>query len=141
MKVKNSEWQRIKSKFEKTKFCWLWKPPPMTVGYGQIHFRRKTILAHRLLYQIFVGSIPSELVIDHLCEIRICVNPNHMHLVTRAENTLLGSPFAFRDRCKNGHLYTEENIYHHKNNEGRRCRKCTNEKNTKYRLAKQQVYG
>jgi len=33
------------------------------------------------------GEIPKGLVIDHLCNIKKCVNPEHLEAVTYGENT------------------------------------------------------
>jgi HNH endonuclease len=34
--------------------------------------------AHRYYYLKYKGSIPEDLTIDHLCEVRACVNPEHL---------------------------------------------------------------
>lgn len=89
--------------------CWVWtanhtaKPP---TGYGRFHVGKQAILAHRWSYEYFVGSIPKDLVIDHLCRNRSCVRPDHLDPVTYQENCLRGEAPAAKmakrshcDRC------------------------------------------
>lgn len=92
--------------------CWLWGGDS-NGKYGNIHFtengRHKRLLAHRLSYQLNVGAIPPGICIDHICNNRFCVNPNHLQPVTHYENTArIDREKFFRklpDRCKNGHKY------------------------------------
>lgn len=70
-------------------------------GYGRIGFGYKTVLAHRVAYEIKFGAIPPELVIDHLCRNRWCVNPEHLEPVVSLENFRRGA--GTRDeRAKRG---------------------------------------
>jgi hypothetical protein len=102
--------------------CWPWDgwiDRRQNQGYGLYHspFERTNGLAHRLAWQVWVGPIPLDLVVDHVCHTndltcipgveclhRRCVNPAHMELVTRAENTRR-SHLHLREfvKCKNGH--------------------------------------
>jgi hypothetical protein len=63
--------------------CWLWKLSPADTGYA--HFCGK--LAHRVSYQFYKGNIPRGLVVMHSCDVRHCVNPDHLSLGTHKMNT------------------------------------------------------
>ncbi len=43
--------------------------------------------AHRIVWRRVYGPIPNGLTVDHLCRISLCQRPDHLELVTRAENT------------------------------------------------------
>lgn len=75
---------------EETK-CWEWQLGKDTCGYGCIWFNNKSIKAHRYYYELYKGPIPEGLQVDHLCRVRHCVNPEHLEIVTSAENTRRGN--------------------------------------------------
>lgn len=62
--------------------CWIFTGSVNAKGYGRI--LRTT--AHRYFYAALVGSVPASLQVDHLCGVKRCVNPDHLELVTNAEN-------------------------------------------------------
>jgi hypothetical protein len=66
--------------------CWIWDGTINTSGYGTVDFHRKTTNAHRAAYIIFKGQPDAGLVVDHLCRLRCCVNPDHLEAVTQKEN-------------------------------------------------------
>lgn len=61
----------------------------MPNGYGRRYGGpgRSPVLVHRYAYELLVAPIPEGMTIDHLCLVKQCVNPQHMEVVTRGENT------------------------------------------------------
>jgi hypothetical protein len=70
--------------------CWLstlWKAEN---GYARERRGKSTGYAHRHAFEQAHGSIPGDVVIDHLCRVRACVNPDHLEAVSCAENVRRG---------------------------------------------------
>ena len=126
------EVERFMRKVQQGEGCWLWLGTKSDVGtgtYGVVYDRavRRTTQAHRLAYRLFRGEIPADLTVDHLCRNTLCVNPEHMELVTMRENILRGSSpvakNAKKTHCLNGHEFTPENTIQ-RHDGGRGCRIC-----------------
>ena len=62
--------------------CWLWGGTLTESGYGRFRIKGGRIRAHHFT----VGKPPRRLEWDHLCRVRNCVRPDHLELVTHAEN-------------------------------------------------------
>jgi hypothetical protein len=43
-------------------------------------------LAHVFFYERIHGPVPEGLELDHLCEVPLCINPNHLEAVTHTIN-------------------------------------------------------
>lgn len=67
--------------------CWLWTGSTNEKGYGRFKVAGKNVRAHRFAYELLVEPIPDDLQLDHLCEVKACVNPAHLEVVDNAENT------------------------------------------------------
>lgn len=107
------------------------------LGYGQIFFDGKYEYAHRVAYTNAKGAIPDGLVIDHLCRIRCCINPEHLEAVTASVNTLRGYGVLVnkqKTHCPKGHEYTAENTQYY-TTKWRRCRQCAIERYRAYRAS------
>ncbi|WP_425456790.1 HNH endonuclease [Aeromicrobium piscarium] len=92
----------------------------------KIDGRWRTLAAHRVSLLIAgVELIPGR-VVDHICRVRRCVNPEHLRQLTNRDNILAGvgatAINARKTHCKRGHEYTPENTY--QGNRGRECREC-----------------
>lgn len=110
--------------------CVLWPGYVTQYGYGAVHLRKGpggAVLVHRVAWERANGPIPDDLVIDHKCSVRSCVNVDHLQLVTAGENTILGFTRASgrdaRRFCKNGHEWTPANTYIRRSGY-RQCRAC-----------------
>jgi len=117
----------FESKIIKTGNCWEWTGYIKSNGYGQLTQNGKTVLSHRVIYELYKGEIPHGLDLDHLCRNRKCVNPNHLEPVTRKENLMRGvgltSQNLKKTHCPKGHEYNGVNLYRDTKN-FRRCREC-----------------
>lgn len=106
--------------------CILWQRG-VSEEYGQVRYEGRPQKAHRVAYQREVGPIPDEMVIHHVCEEPLCVNVEHMQLVTRAEHLRLHR--VINGRCQRGHDMTDPYM----TPDGRRnCRVCRGEASRRY---------
>ena len=81
---------RFRHEIDPSSGCWIWQGAVSSSGYGNRWVEGKTVLAHRFYYEELVGTIPSDLQIDHLCRNKLCVNPEHLEAVRPAVNTRRG---------------------------------------------------
>lgn len=104
--------------------CWVWPHGKDSTGYGLMSGpgsvpRR----VYRAMYEANRGSIPPGMEPDHLCEVKACVNPWHLEIVTPRVNLLRarGAPAinARKTACPRGHEYDKVLL-----NGWRRCTRC-----------------
>lgn len=77
--------------------CFIWQGAT-TKGYGQVSIGGKLFYTHRIIYEHFRGPIPSDLCLDHLCRVTVCVNVDHLEPVTNLENLARGRKFRRAER-------------------------------------------
>ena len=105
--------------------CFLWMGTISRGGYGQLDNSR----AHRVAWELLRGPIPAGMVIDHMCRVRSCVNPDHLRVVTRRINAIenSNSPIAANAQltaCPNcGGPYSVKGGKHWRSG-GRYCKAC-----------------
>lgn len=115
--------------------CWEFKGA-LRNGYGVIGLGARSEgigYVHRVAYEHLVGPIPDGMHIDHLCRNRPCCNPEHLQVVTQAENNQRMWDANPRTSCRRGHPYIKDNFRISANK--RVCRVCRQERDAKNRSA------
>lgn len=84
--MKKTVEERFWEKVDKTDECWLWTAACNHKGYGQFWHGGKMVYPHRLAFEWVHGEIPEGMQVDHRCFHRNCVRPDHLRLVTNAQN-------------------------------------------------------
>ena len=77
--------EHLFNKVNQTSTCWLYNGYTEH-GYGRIWVNVKNVQAHRHAYNLLKGDIPSGMVIRHLCNVKLCVNPDHLEIGTQQDN-------------------------------------------------------
>ncbi len=110
--------------------CWEWLGYVSPKGYGTFFDGEKMRQAHGWSYEFHKGPISPNMMPDHLCRNRKCVNPDHLEEVTNQENCARGDTGkhmkargAKITHCPQGHEYTLTNTRYV--GTSRRCGKCS----------------
>ena len=107
--------------------CLVWLGRQEKGGYGQVWWKGKIRLIHRVSYEQAKGKIQDKMTLDHLCRVPSCINPNHLEPVTMKTNILRGNGLAGQNarktHCNHGHPFSKENTYITTRGE-RACREC-----------------
>lgn len=66
--------------------CWTWKGRVNPRGYGRFNYGGRNVAAHRLSFELANGPIPPGMFVLHKCDVRHCVNPDHLWLGDQFDN-------------------------------------------------------
>lgn len=129
-------WRRV----NKTEGCWLWTGARQNRGgragggYGLIDGKNH---AHRVSWELTHGPIPPGMCVLHKCDVKHCVNPEHLFLGSPAQNT---RDMLIKRRNRNKGMAQTHCIHGHKFTHTdpvtgwRKCRTCLNEAAQRRRL-------
>ncbi len=135
--IRSSRWDRFFEKVDFSGDCWEWTASQNGgTGYGQFKWTSdRPIGAHRAVWQLLMGPIPDGMTIDHLCMNKICVNPDHLEVVTQKENNRR-APLSQskRTHCPQGHPLFGENMRRYGGK--RHCLSCVRRRNREYQRKK-----
>lgn len=128
------------------KGCWLWQGfvyPDVVLkngkvlrrGYGSLGYRGRGQRVHRVMWIISKGPIPAGLHVCHTCDVRRCVNPDHLWLGTNQQNitdmTLKGrgpcGEKKMKTHCIRGHELAGDNLIIFHGGKHRGCKTCSKE--------------
>ena len=103
--------------------CLVWTAEIGRGGYGVFRVGYKSKRAHRAWFEHMVEPVPDGYELDHKCRVRHCVNPNHLRVITHAENMAYAIS-AIKTHCVQGHPLSGDSLYVVKGTIQRKCKAC-----------------
>lgn len=67
--------------------CLIWVGTKNQDGYGRVRVDDRLLSAHRVAYALSHGPVPDDMEVDHACFNRDCIEPSHLRLVTKSQNS------------------------------------------------------
>lgn len=127
--------------------CWLWTGAVDWSGYGRMRFRGENRRVMRVMWSAHNRQEwPKGMHCLHSCDVRLCVNPEHLRPGTSADNRRdamepgRAKPRPRKTHCPQGHPYSGDNAVYYPAHKWPYCRACQRARskinNEKIRLAK-----
>ena len=89
-----------------TSGCWIWVGSTGWGKYGKHRHLGIIKPSHRTSWEIYKGAIPIGMLVLHKCDVKLCVNPDHLFLGTPKDNML--------DKCRKGRQTKGEDVFTNK---------------------------
>jgi len=104
--------------------CLLWTRCKDDSGYGRMAWQGKSQAVHRLHWILLYGDIPTGLLVCHKCDVRHCIQPDHLFLGTHQDNS--SDMVSKKRQCKGGsvgeahpkHKLTEDQVRYIRSQQG-----------------------
>lgn len=111
-------WRHVKQEGD----CWIWTGAVRNT-YPLCSLGGRAYTAHRVFFHAFKAPIPEGMTVDHSCNKRTCVNPDHLAPMTLGDNVRKAIKL---DYCKRGHPLADPNLYYNtwRGKVRRRCLTC-----------------
>lgn len=110
------------NRIDLSKPCKYHKNKPQFDGYVMARFGGPKVYAHKYMWESKYGAVPDGLQLDHICNNRSCIEPDHCAPVTPSEN-IKRQERCISLTCKNGHVWTDDNTRYYTSG-GRTRRQC-----------------
>jgi hypothetical protein len=72
--------------------CWIWQLSLDQRGYGRVHRDGRSRFAHRWMWEQRVGELDRRTTLHHKCQVKACVNPDHLEPLDAAKHAQLHTP-------------------------------------------------
>lgn len=124
--------------------CWNFTSSIGKSNCGRFYYNYKCRDAYKIGYLLLGGVIGDKEELHHVCENRLCVNPEHLMPLSRVVHLTEFSPnhISYKNKrkthCPSGHPYTEDNlvkgdIY------GRHCLACAKKRVREFSANKRKI--
>lgn len=125
--------------------CWIWMGSLDKGRYGQLTYRGTPMRAHRASYESHFNPAVRPMVICHKCDVRECVNPDHLYSGSYKDNRRdmlersgWKHPYGQRNECSRGHPYVEGS-FRIDSDGSRACKTCHKEWKRNYRIKQKEM--